>query len=113
MRVGIIAEGPADVAVLTNILKGALALEKVRPYLQKHGADVELLGLAGGVVRLRLRGVGHGCASPVTHAGGIPDAGAGKDIGCRGHLPPQRVICNAYTSLWQDNRRSFSRRSMQ
>lgn len=39
------------------------ALEKVRPYLQSHGGDVELLGTAEGVIRLRLRGSCNGCAS--------------------------------------------------
>jgi Fe-S cluster biogenesis protein NfuA len=39
------------------------ALEKVRPYLQSHGGNVELLGIADGVVRLRLDGSCHGCPS--------------------------------------------------
>jgi len=39
------------------------ALENVRPQLQSHGGDVELLGLDGGVVRLRMRGSCHGCPS--------------------------------------------------
>jgi len=40
-----------------------LALEKVRPYLQSHGGNVELLGVREGVVRLRLQGSCNGCAS--------------------------------------------------
>ena len=32
------------------------ALDEVRPYLESHGGDVELLALEDGVVRLRLRG---------------------------------------------------------
>lgn len=40
-----------------------VALDKVRPYLQSHGGDVELLGTEEGVVRLRLRGSCDGCAS--------------------------------------------------
>jgi Fe-S cluster biogenesis protein NfuA len=40
-----------------------LALDKVRPYLQSHGGNVELLGLEQGVVRLRLQGSCHGCPS--------------------------------------------------
>lgn len=34
------------------------ALEKVRPFLRSHGGSVELLGIADGVVRLRLGGGG-------------------------------------------------------
>jgi Fe-S cluster biogenesis protein NfuA len=41
-----------------------LALEQVRPYLQSHGGNVELLGIGGdGVARLRLVGSCHGCPS--------------------------------------------------
>ena len=32
------------------------ALDEVRPYLESHGGDVELLGVEDGVVRLRLQG---------------------------------------------------------
>jgi Fe-S cluster biogenesis protein NfuA len=39
------------------------ALEKVRPYLASHGGNVELLGVADGIVRLRLQGSCHGCPS--------------------------------------------------
>jgi len=39
------------------------ALEKVRPYLHSHGGNVELLGIADGVARLRLDGSCHGCPS--------------------------------------------------
>lgn len=40
------------------------ALDKVRPYLDSHGGDVELLGVEdGGVVRLRLQGSCDGCPS--------------------------------------------------
>jgi Fe-S cluster biogenesis protein NfuA/nitrite reductase/ring-hydroxylating ferredoxin subunit len=37
------------------------ALEEVRPYMDSHGGDVELLGAEGGVVRLRLKGSCDGC----------------------------------------------------
>ena len=37
------------------------ALESVRPFMARHGGDVELLGLAGGVARLRLLGTCNGC----------------------------------------------------
>jgi Fe-S cluster biogenesis protein NfuA len=40
------------------------ALDKVRPYLQSHGGNVELLGIEEeGVVRLKLAGSCHGCPS--------------------------------------------------
>jgi Fe-S cluster biogenesis protein NfuA len=39
------------------------ALEQVRPYLRSHGGNVEYLGLADGVVHLRLQGHCHGCPS--------------------------------------------------
>jgi Fe-S cluster biogenesis protein NfuA/nitrite reductase/ring-hydroxylating ferredoxin subunit len=37
------------------------ALASVRPYMESHGGDVELLGLEAGVARLRLVGHCHGC----------------------------------------------------
>jgi Fe-S cluster biogenesis protein NfuA len=39
------------------------ALDKVRPYLRSHGGNVELLGVVGGVVRLRMVGSCDGCPS--------------------------------------------------
>jgi Fe-S cluster biogenesis protein NfuA/nitrite reductase/ring-hydroxylating ferredoxin subunit len=39
------------------------ALAEVRPYLESHGGDVELLGIEDGVVRLAMRGSCDGCAS--------------------------------------------------
>jgi Fe-S cluster biogenesis protein NfuA/nitrite reductase/ring-hydroxylating ferredoxin subunit len=39
------------------------ALDEVRPYLDSHGGDVELLGVSDGVVRLRLQGSCQGCPS--------------------------------------------------
>ncbi len=39
------------------------ALEEVRPYLESHGGDVELLEIDAGVVRLRLQGSCSGCPS--------------------------------------------------
>jgi len=40
-----------------------MALEEVRPYLQSHGGNVELLGVEGGVARLRMQGSCDGCPS--------------------------------------------------
>jgi Fe-S cluster biogenesis protein NfuA len=39
------------------------ALEKVRPYLDSHGGNVELLGTIDGVVRLRMQGSCKSCPS--------------------------------------------------
>jgi Fe-S cluster biogenesis protein NfuA/nitrite reductase/ring-hydroxylating ferredoxin subunit len=39
------------------------ALEEVRPYMQSHGGNVELLGIEGGVARVRLQGSCDGCPS--------------------------------------------------
>jgi Fe-S cluster biogenesis protein NfuA len=44
-------------------LRVVRALERVRPQLQSHGGDVELLGIDGNVVRLRMQGSCHGCPS--------------------------------------------------
>jgi Fe-S cluster biogenesis protein NfuA len=49
---------PVDVAT-----RVARALDTVRPYLQSHGGDVELLGVEAGVAHLRLHGSCHGCPS--------------------------------------------------
>ena len=51
------------------------ALEEVRPYLGSHGGDVELLGVEGGVARVRLGGTCNGCASStVTLTNAIEEA---------------------------------------
>jgi Fe-S cluster biogenesis protein NfuA len=39
------------------------ALDEVRPYLETHGGNVELLGIDEGVVRLQLQGSCSGCPS--------------------------------------------------
>jgi Fe-S cluster biogenesis protein NfuA len=39
------------------------ALAGVRPYMETHGGDVELLGVADGVARLRLEGHCRGCSA--------------------------------------------------
>lgn len=40
-----------------------LALDDVRPYVHSHGGDVEVLGIADGVVRLRMVGHCDGCTA--------------------------------------------------
>ena len=39
------------------------ALDSVRPYMESHGGNVELLGVDEGVARLKLEGSCHGCAA--------------------------------------------------
>jgi Fe-S cluster biogenesis protein NfuA/nitrite reductase/ring-hydroxylating ferredoxin subunit len=39
------------------------ALDTVRPYMESHGGNVELLGIERGVARLRLEGSCNGCAA--------------------------------------------------
>jgi Fe-S cluster biogenesis protein NfuA/nitrite reductase/ring-hydroxylating ferredoxin subunit len=42
------------------------ALASVRPYMESHGGDVELLGIDAGVARLRLNGHCHGCPASLS-----------------------------------------------
>lgn len=57
------------------------ALDTVRPYIESHGGEVELLGVDGGIVRVRLQGACVGCAgSAMTLKRGIEEA-------LREHLP--------------------------
>jgi Fe-S cluster biogenesis protein NfuA len=46
--------------IQTRVLR---ALENVRPYLQSHGGDVQLVSLQDGVLRLRLKGSCGSCSS--------------------------------------------------
>ncbi|MDP9378250.1 MAG: NifU family protein [Actinomycetota bacterium] len=51
------------------------ALDEVRPYIHSHGGEVQLLGVADGVVRVRLAGACSGCsASAVTLKEGVESA---------------------------------------
>jgi Fe-S cluster biogenesis protein NfuA len=51
------------------------ALDEVRPYLLAHGGGVELLGVADGVVSLRLDGACNGCpSSAITLRSAVEDA---------------------------------------
>lgn len=50
-------------------------IENVRPYMQSHGGDVELLEVTSDTVRLRLAGACNGCSmSAVTLRNGVEDA---------------------------------------
>jgi Fe-S cluster biogenesis protein NfuA/nitrite reductase/ring-hydroxylating ferredoxin subunit len=56
----LLLHGLHPLAVETRVVR---ALEEVRPYLQSHGGNVELLGVEGGVARLRMQGSCDGCPS--------------------------------------------------
>jgi Fe-S cluster biogenesis protein NfuA/nitrite reductase/ring-hydroxylating ferredoxin subunit len=72
---GAIAESLADDELVAHLLllhglhpvpaeqRVLAALEGVRPYLESHGGDVELLAVEDGVARLRLEGSCSGCPS--------------------------------------------------
>lgn len=48
---------------MSEILKEKVetALEKIRPYLQADGGDIQLVDVVDGVVKVRLRGACAGC----------------------------------------------------
>ncbi|HEV2819414.1 MAG TPA: NifU family protein [Solirubrobacteraceae bacterium] len=51
------------------------ALEEVRPYIESHGGSLEVLGVADGMVRVKLAGSCSGCtASAVTLREGVEKA---------------------------------------
>jgi Fe-S cluster biogenesis protein NfuA/nitrite reductase/ring-hydroxylating ferredoxin subunit len=56
----LLAHGLHPVALETRVRD---ALDEVRPYLESHGGDIELLGIDDGVARLRLQGSCDGCAA--------------------------------------------------
>jgi len=41
------------------------AIEKIRPFLQRDGGDIELVDVSDGVVKVKLRGACSGC--PMSH----------------------------------------------
>jgi Fe-S cluster biogenesis protein NfuA/nitrite reductase/ring-hydroxylating ferredoxin subunit len=68
--------GPVDPRVLAEE-----ALDEVRPYIESHGGEVELVDVHDGVVHLRLSGACEGCAgSTMTLTRGVENA-------LREHLP--------------------------
>jgi len=68
----LLLHGLHPVALRTRVQS---ALDDVRPYLESHGGNVELLGVEEGVVRLRLEGSCSGCpSSAATLALAIEDA---------------------------------------
>jgi Fe-S cluster biogenesis protein NfuA len=82
------------------------ALDSVRPYMESHGGDVELLGLEGGIARLRLAGSCDGCpASAATLELAIKDAldQAAPDLAgleVEGVAAPPSASASAPTPTW-------------
>lgn len=56
----LLLHGLHPVSVEARVLR---ALDEVRPYLESHGGNVELLGIENGVARVRMEGSCHGCPS--------------------------------------------------
>ena len=51
------------------------ALDLVRPYMQSHGGEIDVLGVTDGIVRVRLKGSCHDCSgSAVTLKRGVEEA---------------------------------------
>jgi Fe-S cluster biogenesis protein NfuA len=83
---GLAARAAADPAIAELLLVHGLhpmplaarveaALDEVRPYLRSHGGGVELVGIAAGVVHLRLEGTCNGCpSSSATLRSAVEDA---------------------------------------
>lgn len=80
------------------------ALEQIRPYLHEHGGEVEVLGVARGVVQVRLIGACSGCTSAAdTLRHGVQEAlrenlpgfvsmDVAPDDGALAHPPPAQVL---------------------
>lgn len=64
-----------DLAPVDDRVQVEEALDVVRPYIESHGGEVELLAVEGGVVHVRLAGACHGCSgSAMTLKRGIEAA---------------------------------------
>lgn len=50
-----------DASMIDRVVQ--LALDEVRPYVHSHGGEVEVLGVADGVVSLRMHGSCNGCTA--------------------------------------------------
>ena len=72
------------------------ALDEVRPYLDSHGGDVELLAIEEGVVRLRLQGSCKGCPSSA--------ASASCSRGCTRARTPTARAARAAAARWRTPR---------
>ena len=52
-----------DLIPCDEVVQVEAALYPFRPYVQAHGGDIEVVGAANGIVRIRLSGTCQGCAS--------------------------------------------------
>lgn len=65
----------ATYAARDGVADAEAALDSVRPFIQSHGGDVEVLDVRGGVVTVRLSGACSGCtASAITLRHGVEEA---------------------------------------
>ena len=79
------------------------ALDLVRPYMQSHGGEIDVLGVTDGVVRVRLKGSCHGCSgSAVTLKRGVEEALKEGFLGFKGlevEEPPPATDGPSFISL--------------
>jgi Fe-S cluster biogenesis protein NfuA/nitrite reductase/ring-hydroxylating ferredoxin subunit len=52
-----------DVVPVEDRIQVEEALDEIRPYIESHGGDLELLDVDDGVVHVRMSGACHGCAA--------------------------------------------------
>lgn len=52
-----------DLGPVDQFIEAEEALDEIRPYIESHGGGLELLGVDGGLVHVRLSGSCHGCAA--------------------------------------------------
>ncbi|MEO6651500.1 MAG: NifU family protein [Ilumatobacteraceae bacterium] len=50
-----------DASVIDRVVQ--LALDEVRPYVHSHGGEIEVIGVADGIVSLRMHGSCNGCTA--------------------------------------------------
>ncbi|MDQ6606525.1 MAG: NifU family protein [Actinomycetota bacterium] len=63
-----------DLAPLDERIQVEEALDEIRPYIESHGGELELLDVQDGVVHVRMSGACHGCAgSAMTLRRGIEE----------------------------------------
>ncbi len=55
-------------------------IEKIRPFLQRDGGDIELVSVEGNVVKVRLRGACAGCPMSQMTIKGVVEQALKKEI---------------------------------